>query len=122
MQARVRSGHVAIGAVALWALAMPLQAAAVSPPMPVAGAALADMMIPLYNVAQVSYRLALIPDALQGRVNSAYRLPSYASGLLGTAAGGVLLGLPGPRPVLWIIAAGLAMSALTAGLSPLRRG
>ncbi len=100
---------------------MPLEAAAVSPLMLIAGAALADMMIPIYNVAQVSYRLSLIPDALQGRVNSAYRLPSYSSGLLGTAVGGVLLGLLGPRPVLWIIAGGLAFCAVAASLTPLRR-
>ncbi|MGH9351620.1 MAG: hypothetical protein ACRD2G_05590, partial [Terriglobia bacterium] len=110
-------GRILVGAVAVWALAMPLQAAAVSPLMLVAGAALADMMIPFYNVAQISYRLALIPDALQGRVNSAYRLPSYAGGLFGTAAGGVLLGLLGPRPVLWMIAAGLGASALAARLT-----
>ncbi|TMH43153.1 MAG: MFS transporter [Betaproteobacteria bacterium] len=28
---------------------------------------------PIYNVVQFSYRLALIPDALQGRVNSTFR-------------------------------------------------
>ncbi len=126
VEARIRMGRALIGAVAVWALAMPLEAAAVSPLMLIAGAALADMMIPIYNVAQVSYRLSLIPDALQGRVNSAYRLPSYSSGLLGTAVGGVLLGLLGPRPVLWIIAGGLAFCAVAAkwssGPSPRRRG
>jgi len=121
VQARVRMGSALIGAVAVWALAMPLEATAVSPLMLMAGAALADMMIPIYNVAQVSYRLSLIPDALQGRVNSAYRLPSYGSGLLGTAAGGVLLGLLGPRPVLWVIAGGLGLCAFAASLTPLRR-
>ncbi len=121
VQARVRTGRALIGAVAVWAVAMPLEAAAVSPLMLIAGAALTDMMIPIYNVTQASYRLSLIPDTLQGRVNSAYRLPSYASGLLGTAAGGILLGLIGPRPILWIIALGLGMSALTASLTSLRR-
>jgi len=121
VQARVRMGRVLIGAVAVWALATPLEAAAVSTLMLIAGAALADMMIPIYNVAQVSYRLSLIPDDLQGRVNGAYRLPSYASGLLGTAVGGVLLGLLGPRPVLWIIAGGLGLCAVAASLTPVRR-
>ncbi len=121
VQARVRMGGALIGAVTVWALAMPLEAAAVSPLMLIAGAALADMMIPIYHVAQVSYRLSLIPDALQGRVNSAYRLPSYGSGLLGTAVGGALLGLLGPRPVLWIIAGGLGLCAVAASLTPLRR-
>jgi len=119
--ARVRTGHVVIGAVALWALAMPIEALAASPLVLIAGAALADMAIPIYNVAQVSYRLSMIPDALQGRVNSAYRLPSYGSELLGTAAGGLLIGLLGPRPVLWIIAAGLVLTTLAASLTSLRR-
>jgi len=121
VKARVRMGRALIGAVAVWALAMPLEAAAMSPLMLIAGAALADMMIPIYNVTQVSYRLSLIPDALQGRVNSAYRLPSYASGFIGTAVGGVLIGTLGARPVLWLIAGGLALCALAAGLTPLRR-
>jgi len=121
VEARVRLGRALIGAVAVWALAMPLEAAAVSPLMLIAGAALADMMIPIYNVTQVAYRLSLIPDALQGRVNSAYRLPSYGSQLIGTAVGGVLIGTLGARPVLWLIAGGLALCALAAGLTPLRR-
>jgi MFS family permease len=121
IQARVPGGRIAIGAVAVWALAMPLEAGAISPGMLVAGAAVADMMIPLYNVAQTSYRLALVPDALQGRVNSAYRLPSYATGLVGTAAGGVLLGAIGPRAVLWGIALGLGASGLLACMTSLRK-
>jgi MFS family permease len=120
--ARVGHGSIAVGSVAVWALAMPLEAAATAPAMLITGAALADMMISVYNVAQVSYRLALIPDALQGRVNSAYRLPSYAAGLVGTAAGGVLLGLLGPRPILWGIAAGLGVIAIAASMTVRRQG
>jgi len=121
LTARAHTGHILIGAVAAWALAMPLVAEATSPVLLVAGVALADMMIPLYNVAQVSYRLSLIPDGLQGRVNSAYRLPSYGSGLIGTVAGGILLGTVGPRPVLWLIGSGLALCAVAACLTSLRR-
>lgn len=120
--ALVGNESIAVGAVAVWALAMPLEAAATSPAMLSAGAALADMMLALYSVAQVSYRLALIPDALQGRVNSAYRLPSYAAGLVGTAAGSVLLGLLGPRPILWGIAAGLGVITIAASVALRRQG
>jgi MFS family permease len=49
------------------------------------------MTTPLYNVVQFSYRLALIPDQLQGRVNSAFRLIAWGSQPLGAAAAGVLL-------------------------------
>lgn len=78
------------------------------------------MMIPIYNVTQTSYRLTLIPNALRSRVVSVARLPSYGSSLLGTAGGGLLLGLVGPRPVLWIVGGGLALCALFAGLTDLR--
>ena len=42
----------------------------------------------IFFVCALSYRLALIPDALQGRVNSAFRL---------TRLGFNPLGLPGRR-------------------------
>jgi MFS family permease len=121
IEAHWHRGRVLVGAIAVWACAMPLEAAATTPLMLVVGAALADMMLPIYNVTQSSYRLSLIPDALRGRVSNASRLPSYGSGLLGTAGGSLLLGLFGPRPVLWLIAGGLGLCALAASLSELRR-
>lgn len=73
------------------------------------------------QAAAVNVGLSLIPDGLQGRVNSAYRLPSYGSGLIGTVAGGFLLGVLGPRPVLWVIGCGLALCAVVASRTSLRR-
>ena len=46
---------------------------------------------PVYNVVQFSYRLALIPDSLQGRVNSTFRLLAFGFIPIGAAAGGFLL-------------------------------
>jgi len=46
---------------------------------------------PIYNVVQFSYRLALIPDSLQGRVNSTFRLLAFGFLPVGAAAGGFLL-------------------------------
>ena len=46
---------------------------------------------PVYNVVQFSYRLALIPDELQGRVNSAFRLVAFGFNPLGGALSGVLI-------------------------------
>src|SRR5206468_4538247 len=45
----------------------------------------------IYNIVQFSYRLALIPDELQGRVNSAFRLISYSLRPVGIALTGVLM-------------------------------
>jgi hypothetical protein len=50
--------------------------------------ALMSMTVPIYNVVQFSYRLALIPDALQGRVNSTFRLLAFGFMPLGAALSG----------------------------------
>ena len=54
--------------------------------------------IPIFNVLQFSYRIALIPDELQGRVNSTFRLIAYGLQPLGAALSGVLLDAPAPPP------------------------
>jgi predicted MFS family arabinose efflux permease len=81
----------------------------------------AGVMENMTGIVQVSYRLGVIPDALQGRVNSSYRLFSYFGVTLGTAVGGVLLDRFGPRPVLALLAAGIALIAAGTAASPLRR-
>jgi predicted MFS family arabinose efflux permease len=53
--------------------------------------ALVFMMSPIYNVVQFSYRLALIPDELQGRVNSTFRLIAFGFQPMGNAIAGVLI-------------------------------
>jgi hypothetical protein len=46
---------------------------------------------PIYNVVQFSYRLALIPDALQGRVNSSFRLVAHGLQPVGAVLCGVVI-------------------------------
>jgi MFS family permease len=58
------------------------------------------MLSPIYNVVQFSYRLALIPDKLQGRVNSTFRLLAFGFNPLGAALSGILLELIGPTATL----------------------
>ena len=53
--------------------------------------ALITMTSPIYNVVQFSYRLSLIPDALQGRVNSTFRLLAFGLIPLGAMAAGFAL-------------------------------
>jgi len=88
-----------------------------------AGLYLAGMMETMTGIVQVSYRLALIPDALQGRVNSVYRLLSFGAMSAGTALGGVLIDVYGPRPVLGIIAAwilAMGLGGMASGIRTLR--
>jgi predicted MFS family arabinose efflux permease len=49
------------------------------------------MTSPIFNVVQFSYRLALIPDKLQGRVNSLFRLLAFGFNPVGAALSGILL-------------------------------
>lgn len=114
VRARLRFGQIIIGSVLLWAAAVLALFAAPSAVLLVPGYGLVSLLWPLYGVTLVSYRLEVTPDALRGRVNSAFRFLSYGAEPLGAAVGGVLLGALGPRPVLGMIAAGLALCALAA--------
>ena len=58
--------------------------------------ALGYLVVPIYMGAIYSYRLTTVPDALQGRVNSVYRLVSFGGGPLSIAATGWLLEAIGP--------------------------
>jgi MFS family permease len=75
----------------------------------------------IYSITQLSYRQAVVPPAILGRVNATVRflvmgaLP--AGGLLGGGLGTVI----GVRPTLVVIAAGLAVAPIFVVLSPLRR-
>ena len=68
IQKRFTFGQVIIAVIWLQTLLFPLFAAA--PQFYLLGVvfALLYMLSPIYNVVQFSYRLALIPDELQGRV------------------------------------------------------
>lgn len=121
LASHLRIGHALIGLVAVKALALPLVALATSPAMLAVGAAIVVATGPVYNVTQLPYRLALIPDHLQGRVNSVFRLLSYGGVSLGTAGGGLLLDSIGPRVECWVMAAGLGLAAMGVSATALRR-
>lgn len=118
---RLHIGHALIGLVAVKAAALPVVALATSPVMLAIGAAIVVLTGPIYNVVQLPYRLTLIPDHLQGRVNSVFRLLSYGGVSLGIAGGGLLLGSIGPRAECWLMASGLGLTALSASATALRR-
>jgi hypothetical protein len=58
--------------------------------------ALSFIIVPIYTVVQFSYRLALILDHLQGRVNSVFRLIAFGSQPIGMAVTGLLIQAIGP--------------------------
>ncbi|MBF6589211.1 MAG: MFS transporter [Ktedonobacterales bacterium] len=121
VRARVRFGVVVVVGVGVWVAAVSVLAAAGSPVALLAGRALISAVWPIYGVVLVTYRLSLTPDALQGRVNSAFRVLSFSGDPLGGAVGGLALAAFGPRAMLWLAALGLVGCALFAGLSELRQ-
>ncbi|MDE3091266.1 MAG: MFS transporter [Chloroflexota bacterium] len=118
IQKRFSFGRVIIATVWCGALMFPLYA--IAPHFVFLGfvAAVSYLNGPIYNIVQFSYRLALIPDALQGRVNSAFRLLAFGFQPIGAALSGVLLERIGPVPtVLAFSIWGLGM-ALLATVNP----
>lgn len=72
---------------------------------------------PIYNVVQFSYRLTLIPDELQGRVNSTFRLLAFGFMPLGAALSGVLLERFGAVPTVMSFAGWSLLLALLTSLN-----
>ncbi len=74
----------------------------------------------IYNIVQVSYRQAICPARLQGRMNSAMRFLVWGTIPLGTLAGGALGTWIGLRETLVVAAIGGGLSFLWILLSPQR--
>jgi len=80
-------------------------------------AALSSLVGPIYNVVQFSYRVALIPDSLQGRVNSTFRLVAFGFMPLGAALSGIVIEHFGVRSTVLAFAACLFMLAILTSLN-----
>jgi MFS family permease len=75
----------------------------------------------VYNVAQLSYRQAITPARLMGRMNAAVRWIVWGTMPLGAVIGGALGTAIGIRPTLWIAFVGSWAAGLWVYFSPLRR-
>ena len=91
IQKRFSFGRVIIAIVWLDALLFPLYALVPSYWLLGVISGLTYLTSPVYNVVQFSYRLALIPDELQGRVNSTFRLLAFGFMPIGAALSGVAI-------------------------------
>ena len=80
------------------------------------------VVLMIADLAQFGYRRMLIPDELQGRVNSVFRLIAYSGAPLGLALTGFLLQVYGPYPTIGILGAGVIITALLITLNPHVRG
>ena len=99
-----------------------LAAAPTSNPIPflIAAQAISGMGIPIYNITQVSFRQAITPERLQGRMNSVMRFIVWGVMPLGALLGGALASWFGLRTAIWVGAIGMSLAVLPVLLSPVR--
>ena len=117
-QRRLSRTAVVIGAIWVWALALPW--IALSSNLYVVGAILGTMAFvgPIWNVAIDSYRLLTTPDQLQGRVGSAAAFLGLGAIPLGSLLAGYLLDDFGPQATGLALSAAMLALACAATMSP----
>jgi MFS family permease len=118
IQRRFGYAQVIITTVWIGALVNPLFV--VAPNVYVLGAlgAIGFLTGPIYNAVQFSYRISLIPDALQGRVNSAVRMVAFGTIPLGSALAGILIQTIGNIPAVLVFSAVGISLAILASVNP----
>ena len=114
---RLTFGQIAMGVHWIWVLLLPLYAIAPTPLALAAITAAAYGVTPIFFVAQYSYRLARIPNELQGRVNGVFRLFQFVGQPLGLALAGLLSQFIGPVNTVLVFAALLLVLALSITLN-----
>jgi predicted MFS family arabinose efflux permease len=112
VKAHLRLNQIVVGCITIQALLTPLLAIATTPWMLALSWGLLFMIDPIFYASSITYRLSVTPDTIQSRVQSVFRLLSYGAEPVGMAAGGLLMGIFGPRYLIWGVAAGVASSAL----------
>jgi predicted MFS family arabinose efflux permease len=104
---------------ALWPQALLMPLLILAPNLFVLGAILALILFfaPIFDITQRSQRITMIPDELQGRVNSVYRLIVFSGQPVGLALTGLLLQTIGATPAILLMGAGFSLIALLATLN-----
>ena len=112
IQKRYTFGQVICAVMWIEALTFPFLLVAPSALLLGAIAGINFFLGPVYNVVQFSYRVAIIPDRLQGRVNSVFRLLAFGFMPVGAALSGVFIERFGARATAGIFAALLLVLAV----------
>jgi MFS family permease len=123
LQRRITVGRtIVLGSIMFSAggLAYPLAPHSFPLPVLIAGAFCTSFGGIVYNIAQVSFRQAITPERLQGRMNAAMRWIVWGTIPLGTLLGGVLGSTVGLHFALWVGALGGLVAFLFVALSPVR--
>jgi MFS family permease len=112
---------IVIGAAGSMSLLL-LAAAPSSNPIPflIASQAISSMGVPIYNITQLSYRQAITPRRIQGRMNSVMRFIVWGVMPLGALLGGAIASWFSLRTAIWVGAIGMSLAVLPVLLSPVR--
>ena len=89
-------------------------------PFFIAGGIIAGYGAVAYNITQVSFRQAICPERMQGRMNSVIRFMVWGTMPIGALLGGALGTWIGLRPAIWVAAIGASFTFLPILLSPVR--
>ncbi|MBT4162349.1 MAG: MFS transporter [Gammaproteobacteria bacterium] len=117
---KFKVGHILVSSVSIWAIGMLVMPASGSFYVLAIGWAIVTAVGGIYDVVATSYRLALIPDAMQGRVNSVFRFIGFGIRPLTLAIGGFMIAAIGARETLWVLALGMLALAIATALGSLR--
>jgi predicted MFS family arabinose efflux permease len=103
LQRRFGVGRMVLLSSWIWVLTWPPFALAPDLPWLAVANAIGWVIVPIHNITQLSYRLKVVPDALQSRVNSVYRLIAFGGQPIALALTGLLLQAVGPVATVWLI-------------------
>ncbi len=117
LQKHFTFGQVIITATWIWALTWLFYAIAPNPLLLGIANTISFIVVPIYTVTQYTYRISLIPDRLQGRVNSVFRLIAFGGQPLGIAVTGLLLQAVGPTYAVIILFIPQGMLAIAVTLN-----
>jgi MFS family permease len=122
ISARLGVGPTIVLGAAMGAATLLVPLAPESSPIPflIAAQAITSLGLPIYNVTQVSFRQAITPERLQGRMNSVMRFVVWGVIPLGSLAGGALATAIDLRAAIWAGAVGMSLAFLPVLLSPVR--
>ena len=121
--ARAGLGRTIIGSMALGGPALillPLAPHDAPVAWLIASVALGGFSAVVYNVNQVSYRQAITPTAIQGRMNATMRFLVWGTIPIGAVVGGLVATGVGVHNAIWIGALGSCLPFLAVLLSPVR--
>jgi len=101
-------------------LLMALAPPAFPVPFLVAGSFLQGFEVVVYNINQLSFRQAITPTPMQGRMNATMRFIVWGTIPLGTILGGVIATVVGLQPAILIGALGAFLAVIPLVVTPVR--